>query len=89
MLRGVPWSKRMSIGERRRGRTRGCRLQTGCRKMQDGINLLSRYREFLHYFFDGQASFQILEYGRDRHSGILEDPCAANLTRDALHGGAL
>ena len=79
MLRGVPWSKSMSIGGRRVDRGWEGPCQTLCREMQDRVDLLARDGEFLHDFFDRQASFEILEHGGNGHAGVFENPCAADL----------
>src|ERR1019366_7496314 len=89
MLRGVPWSKRMSIGGRCMHRGREGRCQGLCREMQYSVDLFARNGEFLHDFFHGQASFQILEHRGNRHPGILKHPCATDFAGDALHGRAL
>jgi hypothetical protein len=57
--------------------------------MQHGIDLFTRHGKFLHHFFYGQASLQILEYRCDWHPGIPEHPGAANFAGDAFHGGTL
>src|ERR1017187_2831023 len=89
MLRGVPWSKRMSIGGRCMHRGREGRSQALRREMQHRVDLFARDGEFLHDFFHGQASFQILEHRGNRHPRVLKHPRAADLAGDTFHGGTL
>ena len=55
-------------------RGREWRSQALCREMQYRINLFASDGEFLHNFFHGQASFQILEHRGNRHPGIFKHP---------------
>ena len=43
--------------------------------------------EPFHDVLDTSACFEILEDGRNRHAGALEDPRAAHFPGNALHGG--
>src|SRR5271166_6760155 len=79
----------MSIGGRCMRRGQDWRSQALRREMQNRVDLIARDGEFLHDFFHGQASFQILEYRGNRHPGIFKYPCAADFAGDALHGRAL
>src|ERR1700691_2301069 len=89
--RGVPWqktgSKRMSIdggGVLRRRRY----VEALRHKIEHGGNLLPRHVELFHHFFDGQI-LKVLDHCSNGQPRILKHPRAANLARDALHGGAL
>src|ERR1700683_1280899 len=77
ILRGVPWSKRTSIG--RRACVRGNRrLKAFRREIQNRVDLFARHCEFLHHFLHGQACFQVLEHSGNRHPGVLKHPCATD-----------
>jgi hypothetical protein len=90
MLRGVPWSKRMSLGGHRCLRlNRGPRFKALGREVQDRVDLFPGDGEFLHHFFHPQARFQIRKDRSDRHPRVLEHPRTANPARNALHGGTL
>jgi hypothetical protein len=68
----------MSIDGRSRDRGRDGPSQALRREMQYSVYLFARDREFFHDFFHGQASFQILEHGGNRHARIFKHPRAAN-----------
>src|SRR3984957_13970793 len=84
--RGTPWSKRMSIhGD---GGLRLWLLEALRHKFKHRRNLLPRHVELLHHFFDTQI-LKVLNDCGNRQPGIPEHPCAADLTRNAFHSGAL
>jgi len=66
---------------------------TSCRKVreiQNGGDLFSRKASVqLHQFINCYAVFQVFEYRRNGHTRVSEDPCAAYLSGDALHGRTL
>jgi hypothetical protein len=47
--------------------------------MQYSVDLFARHGEFFHDFLHGQARFQILEYGGNRHAVILKHPAPLTL----------
>jgi len=57
-------------------------------ELQNCLHLLLCYAEFLNYFIDAHI-LQVLEDRRDRHPRSFEYPCAAALSRNALHSRAL
>lgn len=62
------------------------RLQAvGC-ELQNALDLLwSQAVEHLDDFSNGQTIFEVLEDRRNGDTRSSEDPCAADLARDALH----
>src|SRR5262249_42901327 len=64
--------------------------QAPARMLQDGFDLfpgdaLEPLEELVH----AGAALEVLEEGADGNAGALEEPRAAHLAWDALHGGAL
>ena len=86
---GALWSNRMNIQRGRRRLRRGHRSGAPGRKIENGTNLLSRQVKPFRDFVDGGPGFKVLEHEGDRHPRVLENPSAADLTGNALHGGAL
>jgi len=66
----------------------GWRLRRTRCELQDGLNLLTGYSEFLHQFVDVHI-LKVLEHRRYRRPRSPEYPRTATLAGDALHGGAL
>src|ERR1035437_5416680 len=85
--RGVPWSKRMSIG-RRRGLERDGWLEALGYEVKDRLDLLASHVELFHHFGDAHV-FEVLEDGCYGQAGIAEDPGATDFAGDAFDGGAL
>src|ERR1700675_4993754 len=85
---GVPWSKRTSIGGTNVIGDRGS-VQAAGREFENGFDLVDRHIELFYDFLDGHAVFEVFEYSGHWHPGAAKDPRAADLARNALHGGAL
>src|ERR1700691_5837175 len=76
--RGVPWSKRMSIGRGVCSGNSGWRcIQTAGGKFQYRVDLFSRDVELIDDFLYGGSRFQVFEHGGYGHSGIAKHPSAA------------
>jgi hypothetical protein len=72
-----------------RGVFRGL-IETTSGKLDYGFNLLAvQPIEPFHNVVDTRSGFKVLEYGGYRHSSSLENPCAADLAGNTLHGRAL
>src|SRR5580658_2657664 len=81
----------MSIQRRRGGLRRGgrCSVRAASGKFKHRDDLLTGQMKPFRNLVNGGARFQIFkDYGHG-HTGILEYPCAADLARNTLHGGAL
>jgi hypothetical protein len=78
---GVPSSKE---NQHLTARYRRFRAVSG--ELQDGLDLLTRDAEFLHQFIDAHV-LKVLEHRRNGSPGSPENPCSADLARDAFHGG--
>src|SRR5271157_3159718 len=85
---GVTWSKRMSIHREICGRSRD-RIKAAGGKFKYRVDLFPRDVELLNDFFYGGPGFEIFEHGRNRHTDVLEHPCAAESSRHAFNGRTL
>src|ERR1035438_5965771 len=90
---GVPWSKRMRIGQCSRlgicANKNRRRVEAAGGKFEHVLNLLRRHMELLDDFLDAGASLKIFKDRSDRHSGTAKHPCAAASVCHAFHGRAL